>query len=130
MELLPIAPTISSNLRTSMSASKDKLYFICYTPEGTMLRKWYLVQVDLDASELLATMKPSNGYYYCYFLAKHPDDSGKSDEFSRWRPDWYRYSRDSIIDEIIFGRRTLFRPSTTPDHISNGETVFSYRIQA
>ena len=51
MELLQITPPISKDLRTSISASKDKRYFIYYTPEGTMLRKWYLAQVDLDASE-------------------------------------------------------------------------------
>ena len=79
MEFLQITPPISKYVRTYMSASKDKLYFICYNPEGTMLRKWYLAQVDLDASESVSNLNPSNGYYYCYFLAKHPDDSGKSD---------------------------------------------------
>ena len=126
VEFLPITPPISKDLRTFMLASKYKLYFTYYTPEGTILRKWYLAQVDLDASESLAPMNLSDGYYYCYFLAKHPDDSGKSDKFSRWWPDWYHYSRDSVTYEIIFGRRTLCCPSINPDsssYIQWGDSV-------
>ena len=54
-------------------------------------------------------------YYYCSFLAKHVSDKKWSDEFSRWWSDWYRYSRDSVTNVIIFGDRVLFRPSILPD---------------
>ena len=49
------------------------------------------------------------------FLAKHPDDRSKSDEFSRWWPEWYRYSQCLTTNTIIYGDRILIRPHTTPD---------------
>ena len=86
-----------------------------YTPAGTMLRKWYLVQIDIDASTSLRHDYATAGIYYCSFLAKHPGDAKRSDEHSRWWPDWYRYSRDSVTNDIVFGTRMLFRPSMLPD---------------
>ena len=47
-------------------------------------------------------------------LASHPNDKTKSDEYCRWWPDWYKYNRCSISDDILYGRRTLIRPNTTP----------------
>ena len=38
----------------------------------------------------------------------------KSDEFSRFWPDWYKYTRCSKTDQILFGDRYLFRPNHTP----------------
>ena len=71
----------------------------------------------MEASEQSCTKFATTGLYYCLFLAKHPADMNKSDEYSRWRPDWYNYSRDSVTDDIIFGERMLFRPSVNPDHV-------------
>ena len=39
----------------------------------------------------------------------------KSDERSRWWPDWYEYTICNETREMIYGQRTLIRPSTTPD---------------
>ena len=64
--------------------------------------------------EALLSLRPNyatTGIYYCSFLVKYPADKKKTDEFSRWRPDWCRYSRYSITDYIMFGDRILFRPS-------------------
>ena len=80
-----------------------------------MIRRWYLVQFDLEASNALDINCAVTGLYYCYFLAKHPSDINKSDESSWWWPDWYRYTRDSITNNIIFGDRILLRPNLSPD---------------
>ena len=48
------------------------------------------------------------------FLARHPNDKNRSDEYCRWWPDWYKYSRCSISDDIIYGQRTLIKPNTIP----------------
>ena len=80
-----------------------------------MIRKWYLVQVDIEASASLRHDYAEAGVYYCSFLAKHPADKKMSDEHSRWWPDWYKYSRDSISNDIVFGTRILFRPSILPN---------------
>ena len=111
----PISPPGQVSLHSKILDSSDRLFFMEYTPAGTMLRKWYLVQVDIDASASLRQDYVSSGLYYCSFLAKHPGDIKLSDEHSRWWPDWYRYSRDSVTHDIIFGARILFRPSVLPD---------------
>ena len=36
-------------LHDKLISSKDKLCFVQYTPEGTMSRRWYLVQIDMAA---------------------------------------------------------------------------------
>ena len=102
-------------LHSKIECSVDKLLFIQYTPAGTMRRRWYLVQVDLDASKSICSTYIKDLSYYCHFLAKHPNDKNKSDEYSRWWPDWYKYSRDSITSDIVFGDRILFRPSQQPN---------------
>lgn len=47
------------------------------------------------------------------FLAKHPNDEKKTDEFSRWWPDWYRYTTNNQ-GQVVYGDRILIRPSVTP----------------
>ena len=73
-----------------------------------MLQKWFLVQVDIYASASLRQEYVTAGVYHCSFLAKHSGDKKLSDELSRWWPDWYRFSRDSISNDIVFGSRMLF----------------------
>ena len=80
-----------------------------------MRRQWYLVKVDLEASEQSCAAFASTSLYYCLFLAKHPADMNKSKEYSIWWPDWYKYSRDSVTDGIMFGDRILFRSSVNLD---------------
>jgi hypothetical protein len=60
-------------------------------------------------------MMETNGKYWCMFLAKHPEDRKKSDEFSRWWPEWYRYTLCKDTDDVIYGNRILIRPSSNPD---------------
>ena len=40
-------------IHDALSLSKDKLCFVQYTPEGTMIRRWYLLQIVMEASHLL-----------------------------------------------------------------------------
>ena len=40
-------------IHDALLLSKDKLCFIQYTPEGTMICHWYLVQIDMEASDSL-----------------------------------------------------------------------------
>jgi len=80
-----------------------------------MLRRWFLIQICLDATSELEPNYLATSRYYAYFLAKHKDDATLSDEHSRWWPDWYRYTTDSVSGNIIFGDRILFRPNISPD---------------
>jgi hypothetical protein len=104
------------NAAASITTSKDKLFFIKFTPGRTMRARWYLIQIDMQATtDTNPDFQTSNGKYWCVFLAKHPDDRSKSDEFSRWWPEWYRYSQCLTTNTIIYGDRILIRPHTTPD---------------
>ena len=102
---------------TSIEAPTDldnKLFFIQYTPEDTLRRRWYLVQIDMESTATANPDYATNGKYWCIFHYSHPNDKDKSDEFSRWWPEWYRYTRCSTTDAIIYEYRILIRPSVTP----------------
>lgn len=71
---------------------------------------WYAIQVDMDASLSLRPDYISEGIYYYSLLAKHVSDKKLSDEYSRWWPDWYRYSRNSVTNAILFSDRVIFHP--------------------
>jgi len=103
-------------LVANIAESANKLCFIQYNLEGTMLRRWYITQINLDAFESFNTNYYVSGCYYCHFLAKHLSDISKCDNSGRWWLDWYRYSRNSISNDIVFGDRILFRPNISPDH--------------
>ena len=81
----------------------DKLFFVQYNPEGTMRRLWYVVQVDMPSTLELNPDYATNGQYWCVFHYKHPSDHKRSDACSRWWPEWYRYSRDPVSQDIIYG---------------------------
>ena len=80
-----------------------------------MRPRWYLVEVDLQATEDSNAKYQTNGKYYCSFLAKHRSDGNKSDEFSRWWNDWYTYHRCKETDVIIYDKRVAIPPNQTPD---------------
>ena len=105
-------PTLKHQISTE---GGDKLFFIRFIPAETIRPKWYLVQIDLELTAKDPTCNPDEGIFNCAFLAKHPNDLKKSDERARWWPDWYKYSLCEDTGEIIYGQRTLIRPSTIPD---------------
>ncbi len=105
----------SSMLYQKIVDSNHKLFLIKFTPQQRTKASWYLVQVDLESTNDLNKEFKSNGQYYCSFLAKHPEDRNKTDQASRWWPDWYRYSMCKKTGAIIFGCRVLFPPGTIPD---------------
>ena len=111
---LPPLPSAQS-LFQQIRRSKHKLFFIKFTVDATSVPKWFLVQVDTDLTAQLQQDPESTGVYYCSFLAKHPNDSHKSDPDSRWWPDWYTYTYCNKSAEIIYGKRMLFQPHITPD---------------
>jgi hypothetical protein len=115
IEQLDTPPSMdTTSLHDTIITSNDKLFFIKYTPSGTMRPRWYLVQIDLISTAELNPKWKETGQYFCVFLARHPTDKDKSDEFARWWPDWYRYSRCKRTNDIIYGDRVLFRPSVIP----------------
>ena len=69
--------------------------------------------------------------YYCVFLAKHPNDIHKSDELSRWWPEWYKYLRCKDTNNIIYGHSVIIQPNQNPDssryiQCSNELSLISY----
>jgi len=103
------------DLHNAVSTSTDKLFFVQYTPAGTMRPRWYLIQIDMISTAELNPQWAETGWYFCVFLARHPTDKDKSDEFGRWWPDWYSYKTCKQSQEIIYGDRVLFRPSMIPN---------------
>lgn len=99
------------DLHNAVSTPTDKLFFVQYTPAGTMRPRWYLIQIDMISTAELNPQWAKTGRYFCVFLARHPTDKDKSDEFARWWPDWYRYETCKQSQEIIYGDRILFQPS-------------------
>ena len=102
-------------LPISIAQSKDKLIFIRFTPDSTLRPRWYLIQIDMASTKEINPSYEKDNIYYCSFLAKHPTDKNKSDEFGRWWPDWYRYSKWKTSNDIIYGQRTLLAPHIVPD---------------
>ena len=49
------------------------------------------------------------------FLAKHPEDQGKSYEFSIWWPERYTYTNSKESQEIVYNLRILINPNKCPD---------------
>jgi len=110
-----ILPSESSCRHNNIASSKDKLFYIKYTPDQTMRSRWYLVQIDIESTMEVNPDVLSNGNYWCMFLAKHPEDNKRSDEFSRWWLEWYRYTWCKKSNDVVYGDRILIRPSSTPD---------------
>ena len=52
-----------------------------------------------------------NNVYFCVFLAKHPSNVSKSEEFSKWWTEWYKYTTCPDTRNSIYGDRVLFAPS-------------------
>ena len=106
-----------STLHSAILASTDRLFFVSYLNPGALRPRWYLVQVDLPCTADSADIcgDPSiTSKYYVHFFHRHDDDSDDPDSTARWWPEWHHYTTDSdgILD---YGKRTLFRPTTTPD---------------
>ena len=96
-------------------ASQSKLLFIKYIPENILRQHWYLVQVDLEATLVSNKDDLNRDSYHCVFLSKHPNDANKSDEFSRFWPEWHKYTRCPTTNEIVYGDQILIRPSYYPN---------------
>jgi len=63
-----IAP-FPCNLRDNIIKNIDRLFFIAYTPSGTMTKRWHLVQADLKATAPTLLPDVLGCLYYCTFLA-------------------------------------------------------------
>ena len=114
--LIPRIFDTGSALHSAIVASTDRLFFISYTPTGTMRPQWFLVHVDLPQTLLDPSSSDhlSSGHYYCHFLGKHPNDVAQPDPSSRFWPLWHRFhtAADGTID---FGTRVLFQPPVIPN---------------
>jgi len=54
-------------LAEQVLASRDRLFFILYTQAGTMRQRWYLVQIDLQATEELISAWKTEGNMFVSF---------------------------------------------------------------
>ena len=72
--------------------SKKYMLLINCKTQITLRELWYIVQVNLESSSESSPNSKENDIYYCMFLSKHPDDQVKSNEFSRWWPEWNTYT--------------------------------------
>ena len=95
-------------------ASQSKLFFIKYIPENILRQRWYLVKVDPEATSEINKDDSAIYSYLCIFLANHPNDIYKSDKFSRFWTEWYRFTRCSKKEIIIYEERILIQPNHNP----------------
>ena len=91
------------------------VFFVKYTPENTLRERWYIVQVDLDATIELNANTTNIYSYHCNLLTRHPNNRNKRDEFKWFWPEWHRYSRCYNINTVVYRDCILIRPSHTPD---------------
>ena len=113
MEEFPFSPDGLNHLQ--IQESKHKLLFIKFTLVSTLIPPCYLIQFYLYITLALNPATPPNVMYYYFFLAKHPNEIHKSDKYSQWWLKWHDYSWCKDINDIIYGRRVLFRPNKTPE---------------
>ena len=87
------------SLADAIQHSVDRLFFVRYTPYGTLRSHWYLVTVDLQqtAAEIRCGNPHETGRYYVHFLARHPADSDETDPQARWWPEWHEYRTDQDV---------------------------------
>ena len=95
--------------------SNSKLFFFKYTTDITLQERWYLIQVDLDATMDINVENNTIDLYHCVFLAQHPNDMSKSEEISRFWPEWHKHSLCPKTANIIYGDCILLRPSHNPN---------------
>ena len=66
-------PPIESVVNTILDESpagldmSDKSFFVENTPEGTLQRRWYLVQVDIQSTCDVNPAYDTNHLYWCVF---------------------------------------------------------------
>ena len=53
--------------------------------------------------------------YHYVLLSKSPNDTSKSDKFSRFWPEWHKYTRCHPTNEIVYGYKILIRPNHYPN---------------
>ena len=107
----PNSPTLYQRI----SNSTDKLFFILYTPSNTLACRCYLVKSNIKSTMHLNDNHHNDIVYLWMFLSKHPSDVRKSEKFSPWWPDWYKYTTCPDTGHIIYGNKVLFTPSRLPN---------------
>lgn len=109
-------PHQPTDLALAILDSRDKLFFIAYAPAGTLQKRWFPVQPNLDAcAEVASTCDfASTGRYVVDFFAKFLRDKYRSDPDSRWWPEWHKFCH---MDggEMELGLRIEFAPNRKPD---------------
>ena len=94
--------------------NSDGLFFIRYTPEGTLKSRWFLVQINHEETQVLNMNPRKTGDYYVTFLSRHTSDLHLCDDNSRWWPIWYEYVLDK--DNIpVYESRILLGPNRKPN---------------
>ena len=61
----------NDDLHQTIQQSKDKLFFIQYTPDITLRPRWYLIQVYLQSTLEINPNYQCNHQYWCVFQTKH-----------------------------------------------------------
>ena len=83
-----------------------------------MCHRQYLIQIDVESTMEVNLNYISKKLYWCVFLAKHLRDNKKSNKLCRYWTDWYRYTRCSKLDDIVYEKRVLVKPNTIPCSIN------------
>ena len=113
----PDAPTpdAAAALFQAITASRDRLFFVAFRPDGTLRAQWYLVSVDLEQTALESNCvnAQSTGTFYVHFYTRHPADHSETDVTTRWWPEWHEYTIDNDI--IEYGKKIIIYPTVTPD---------------
>jgi len=106
-----------ATIHHAIQCNLGNLFFIHYTATNTFRPQWFLVQIDINASnhhpECIHHV--TSGIYFVKFFAKHPTDEVLSDPDSRWWPEWHEYTLRHPSNELTYGPHVLFSPRAVPD---------------
>lgn len=122
-------------LYKQIEKSRDKLFFIAYAEPPDLIKKWFLVRVDLPTScqELETGNCMDTGKYYVEYYTKASYDLGillagnpledgipgakmkpKPDSESRYWLEWHEFHYDKNND-MVLGKYKEFNPNSTKE---------------
>ena len=109
-------------LLASIQQSKDRLCLISHTPTGATAPAWYMVQVDMDETDL--ALARSRGIYHVrWWLPHHMDQKKRPLANCRFWPEIHELTKQNAV-----GPLRPIRPHKVESAIANDENLMWYQM--
>ena len=89
-----IVSLLHQQLYLTQPLNSDGIFFIRYTPEGTLKSRLFLVQLNYEETQVLHMNPRKTGDYHGTFLSRHTSDLHLCDDNYRWWSLWYELFLD------------------------------------